>query len=112
MRRIHRTRAPSLGIIGYRGELTTLRVIQFVEVSVFTALHTVDPGSIGAIPIDGCGQAAFEIHQRLPTGFARQLLVGKGIAAIMAGPIGDARDERMRFTSGFEDAMDYFEIGQ
>ena len=87
-------------------------VIEFVEAAVFAGFDALYPGPVVDIPTDGCLQAAGEIHQRLPPSFPGELGIRQGIAAVMAGSIGDARNQAFWFSRGPQDALNDFEIRQ
>src|ERR1035437_3121833 len=59
------------------------------------------PRAMGEIPIDGLGDAGGEILARRPDQLALELGAVDGVAAVMAGPGGDAGDlQRVRFPIG------------
>ena len=64
-----------------------------------------------AIPIDGLPKAVLERERRPPAQLAFALTAIDGIAAIVAGTIGNITDQRFRFVQGVEQSMGKLQIG-
>jgi hypothetical protein len=68
-------------------------VVLVEPVAVGAALHVGDPVLVGEVPLDGLADAGLEGLGRAPAEFALDLAGVDGVAAVVAGAVGDVGDE-------------------
>src|SRR5688572_33099212 len=56
--------------------------------------YALDPWLVGQVPVNGLGHALLEGHRRCPAELALELGSVDGVAAIVAGSIGNEGDQR------------------
>src|SRR5207237_8760236 len=89
----------------------TIAIIALVPVAIFARTDRLPPRLVGAVPVDGLLQPLLEAARAHPAELALDLGVVDGVATIVARPIDDEADERVRLAEQVEEGVDDLQGG-
>src|SRR5689334_4241239 len=79
-----------------------LAVLLLIILEILAGADVGDPGPVLPVPGDRVAEALFKGDRRLPAQLIFNLLTVDGVAAVVAGAVGDVLDERFRLAHGGE----------
>src|SRR6185312_9961453 len=84
-------------------------VLALVIRAIVARADRLPPPRVVAVPVDRALQAVGEAHLRLPAEGA-DLLGAQGVAAVVAGAVGDVLDELVAGARVLEDPLDHLDV--
>src|SRR5690606_36974363 len=86
---------PSIPLAPTMQIASSTTILLLVILEILAALDPAPPGLMGAVPLNRLHQARPEIDQGPPAKFVHGLRGVDGVAAVVAGPVGDVFDHRL-----------------